>query len=80
MSTHTETNQLPYSIELTRLHNKQFAPKGGVYIVIRHTDIKNRMKYQSALLVKSDVVYSDEKAKQELAKAMWSKLKIKYAL
>ena len=79
MSTHTETSQLPYSIELTRLHNKQFAPKGAVYIVIRHTDIKNRMKYQSALLVKSDVAYT-EQTKMQVANALWVKLKAKFAL
>lgn len=69
----------PYSTEITRLHNKSFAPKGGVYLVIRYTDSKNRMKYQSALLVRTDIAFNNA-LKQAATSAMWQKLKSKYDL
>jgi len=53
--------KLPYNIEVTRIHNKVFAPKGLVYLVVRYKHPEFGTKYISSLLMKSELINDETK-------------------
>jgi hypothetical protein len=64
----------PYTTEVTRVHNKRFAPEGKIFLVIK-CRIKN-MIYSSAQLVP----FGNEDHHAEIFDMMWSNLSAKYNL
>lgn len=70
--------KLPYNIEVTRIHNKVFAPKGFVYLVVRYKHPKFGTKYISALLIKSELINDETKliAGEQIFKHIIEKYKL----
>lgn len=70
--------QTPYTVEVTRIHKKVFAPKGTAYIVIRYKDRKNNMKYESSVRVMTEGLNEDSVKNTSIV--LWQRLKQKYDL
>ena len=69
-----EQDEKPYTTEVTRVHNKRFAPEGSIFLVIRHR-VKNAVYTNYHL-----VPFGMEEKHNEVFEMLWTKMATKYNL